>query len=351
MRTMYKVTATGAMSEWRISGKLDTAEITIQYGQHHGAMQTQLHTVETNNSGRSLKEQMLLEIKSRISKQRAKGYRNTIEEARENINKNELNLHKPMLAQRYDKVKNIDVEGAFRQYKYDGHRCLMTCQDGEIIAYSRNGKLIETLDHIKIGMEIPEGTTIDGEIYCHGYQLQTIASWCKRYQTDTLRLKYMVYDIITNEPYEQRLDRLRSMELGPNSIIAETWRDAQSPKHDLRLAIKEGYEGLILRCGQDGYDIGKRSKSLIKVKEVLDDEFQVVDITASADGWAVLTCKVKDDKTFRVSAPGTIDNKRSILRDKQSYIGQWINVEFFSETKDGIPFHPVATFWRDKNAE
>lgn len=351
MKTLYKLSATKTMMQWSISGILERSEITITYGHVGGAMQTQIDKVVTNNSGRSLKEQILLEIKSRISRQLAKGYRVSPQEAMLHINKNELDLDRPMLALQFDKVRYFDPIKAFRQFKYDGHRCLMTCQDGEILAYSRNGKIMDTLDHIKEGMQLAEGETVDGEVYCHGYPLQTIASWCKREQPNTSRLRYMVYDTILPVPYSKRFEKIKSMNLGPCTEIAETWQTSRPVEEDLKMSIARGYEGLMLRCGDLGYDSGKRSSSLIKVKEALDDEFQVIGIDESADGWAILVCKTSQGKEFRVSAPGSMDNKRRILQSADKYIGEWIRVEYFSETIEGIPFHPVATIWRNKHGE
>jgi hypothetical protein len=86
---------------------------------------------------------------------------------------------------------------------------------------------------------------------------------------------------------------------------------------------------------------------LIKVKKCLDQEFLVLNVLAAKDAWGILECLAPSgDRTFRVSAPGTIDNKRHILYNRQDYIGKYITVEFFEWTNDGIPFHPVATNWR-----
>jgi ATP-dependent DNA ligase len=190
---------------------------------------------------------MLLEMKSRITKQKAKGYRTSIEEAKKHVNKNALNFHKPMLAQRFDKIGYIDHESVLRQYKYDGHRCLVTRHEGDLVAYSRNGKLIHTLDHILEGLGcLPEGVTIDGEIYCHGEKVQTIASWCKRLQPATLSLSYIVYDIVNKAPYQERLQLLQSMEFGGHIQISPTWKTDKGVKIDMDDAIEKGYEGLIL---------------------------------------------------------------------------------------------------------
>ena len=353
MKTLYKKNAGGSLSEWSISGNLQTCMITINYGIHGGSMQTQTVYVRINKSGRTLKEQMLLEMRSRISTQRDKGYRDTIEEALVSSDLNKLNLHKPMLAQRYDKLGHINMIDYFRQYKYDGHRMLVTKHYGKMIAYSRNGKVINTLDHILGSIDLSEGMTLDGEVYCHGELLQTITSWCKRKQDDTLKLRYVVYDLVntTSLSYRLRHDILSGLYLGPCAEMATTWRSKEPIVSDLQKAIDNGYEGLILRNPSGKYGVGKRSRDLIKVKAALDDEFEVVDVVMSADGWGVLVCKTSNGGLFKVSAPGTIPQKHEIYENSDNYIGKMVSVQYFSETSDGIPFHPVAIRFRDKNSE
>ena len=43
---------------------------------------------------------------------------------------------------------------------------------------------------------------------------------------------------------------------------------------------------------QVGYEDGKRSGSLIKLKDWLDQEFKIVDVSASADGWQSFTVRL-----------------------------------------------------------
>ena len=120
----------------------------------------------------------------------------------------------------------------------------------------------------------------------------------------------------------------------------------QNLNEELNEALVLGYEGLILRQGEFGYEAGKRSASLIKVKQWLDEEFRVIEIYPSKDGWAVLLCITDKGRIFRVSAPGTMQEKTKVLLETYKYIGEWVNVEFYDWTNDGIPFHPVARYWR-----
>ena len=343
---LYKVTATGAMQTWMLEQLPKSGELIITYGQLDGQLQSQTEYVETNMSGRSLPEQVLLRAESRINKQLDKGYCYSIEEAREHVGLNASGLIKPMLAQKFSTIKNFDWKDYFIQKKYNGHRCLVVNQGGELYAYSRNGKPIVTIEHILKHIKIPVGTTLDGELYIHGAPLQKISSIVRKVQQDNVKLTYVVYDTILAAKYSTRLNTLKGWVFGPNVLVAPTLYSED--KHigtiaeQLAVSIRDGYEGLILRDNATYYEVGKRSHSLIKVKQAMDKEFEVVDIVPSADGWGILVCLVRPGVTFRVSAPGTIQNKAYMLNNKHEFIGDNVTVEFFEWTEDGVPFHPVA---------
>jgi DNA ligase-1 len=309
-----------------------------------------IHTesVEKGLQTRSLHEQVLHRIRSRAKKQLDKGYVKTIEEAKKGPT-NSLNLKQPMLATAFGKIRHLPGD-CFMQNKLDGHRCLVTRLDGKLFAYSRQGKEITTIDHILdhiVGID--EGMTIDGELYVHGESLQTIASWVKRAQDNSSKLEYHIYDYISDANYAARLATLHTLQHGTHSKVIPCIEvnTASSPLGKYLDSARElGYEGLILRDKTSGYEAGRRSKSLIKVKKVDDAEYEVYDIGESSTGWGVLKCITKEGNKFNVSAPGTHDEKREVLVNKHHYIGKLITVEFSDITKDGIPFHPVATRWK-----
>lgn len=345
--TLYKYNVNDVLMQWSI-GAEDTA-LVIMYGQMGGSMQTVKEVIEVNKSGRGMEAQIALQFQSRINKQLDKGYCYTINEAHDNKGLNAINLKRPMLAKKFRDVKNVNFNSSWLQYKYNGHRCLITNVNGENVAYSRNGKIIGSINHIVDNIVIPEGHTVDGELYHHGTSLQTIGSWVKRDQPDTSKLKYIMYDTMLDVPYIDRIGKLYDYKLTGESIsIAPSQLCHKDLAIQPRLddAIEKGYEGLMLRQNFYGYEAGARSSSLLKIKKCLDQEFLVIDIEPSKDGWAILICLLPNNETFRVSAPGTIENKHLIFNNKQSYIGRYITVEFFEWTNDGKPFHPVAIDWR-----
>lgn len=336
---------------WMIWSDADV--IYYSHGVIDGAMNTHTEKVELNQSGRSLAEQIELQINSRVSRMLDKGYKYSLEDAM-NSPTNQLGLLRPMLAMSLDKVNNINARGAMLQRKLDGHRCLITRDGDDVIAYSRQGKIIDTIDHIlePIKSRIPDGVTIDGELYFHGEQLQTIASWIKRKQQNTSLLKFVAYDLISKDFYTERLKELQSIlprEIHPKRVVvlgAVPYTTEESMWNYFGDCKERGFEGAMLRLAGYGYEDGSRSKSLIKIKSRHDEEFKVISVRPSKDGWAILECEIKPGLTFDVSAPGSVPEKTRVLIESEKYIGRLVTVEYANLTKDGKPFHAVATRWR-----
>lgn len=335
---------------WCAEADYSMGVINIAHGVYGGSLQEQVEFVDENNSGRSMEDQIDLYIESRAKRKMDIGYRRTIEESKASSGNTTLGFHRPMLAKRLDQLKDVDFRDCYVQMKYDGHRCMVTRTSTGLVAYSRNGRLITSIDHILAEITIPVGVTIDGELYCHGIPLQTISSWVKKKQPDTMKLEYVVYDVVNDDYYNERFNIISNFRLGKYARVAPTDKSVEEDHITMLLstAISMGYEGLMLRQCRFPYDPGKRSKALVKVKEFLDEEYKVVGITTSADGWAVLTCETSDGKQFRVSAPGTINDKMNVARNHNGYLGRYVNVKYANLTEDGIPFHPIAVRWHDE---
>lgn len=313
-------------------------------------------SIDRGLAGRSLQQQIDLRMKARIRSKKDDGYVDSFEKAKDPLLKNTMGFYKPMLAQKIQDIKKFDLNDYFIQPKLDGHRCMVKREGSEIIAYSRQGRQITTIDHILKEIDIPDGVTLDGELYVHGQPLQTIASWAKRLQPDSKQLQFVIYDVVEPDmKYEDRLEMLFDELSLPSRPDHPYFALATEDAIGLDITLKQkftrvraqGYEGLILRDRNTSYEVGRRSKGLIKVKETHDDDFKVVGVTASKWGWGILHCKL-GAATFKTPAPGTLHEKTEVLRNLEDYIGQWVTVEYAHLTKDGVPFHPVATRWVTK---
>ena len=54
---------------------------------------------------------------------------------------------------------------------------------------------------------------------------------------------------------------------------------------------------------------------------------------------------------FKVSPPGNAEERVRVSEYPMDYLGKYLRVEYAIITADGIPFHGVATDWRDKEDE
>ena len=326
----------------------DGIELVMEYGLEDGTKTVKRERVPFGLGGRTQEQQIQLRMESRINDMIKKGYKETRETALHSRGTNGLGFHKPMLAKPLKNVKNIDFANAFVQHKYDGHRCMITKRNGEMIAYSRQSKLITSINHILENLNLPEGMTIDGELYAHGFPLQTLTSWIKKEQEGSKNLLFHAYDLVADDNYLRRFDMLNNI-VGTYSSIVPTMRvhSQEDVSRHFEHSRKEGYEGTIIRWGEEGYHVGKRSQYLVKVKATHDAEFPVTDIISSKDGWAILVCSMGNGATFKVTAPGTMQEKQAVYDHKEGFIGKLITVEYANLTADGVPFHPVALRWRE----
>jgi DNA ligase-1 len=347
--TLYKKDNKGAIREWSIEAYDD--DIIIEHGMLGGEMQEVFTSVDEGKAGRTIDEQIQLQINSKIKSQIDKGYVYSLEDARNNPVTNAIGLKQAMTAKKWKTIKNPQsIDEYHAQYKYNGHRCMVHNDGDEIIAYTRKGIRTTAIKEIIAAYEksLPVDETVDGELYCHGVSLQKISSWAKKRQEGTLLLKHVAYDMFGDDKYSSRAERLKKVVRDADSSFI-----LQAPKVEFgNRTVKElldhviddlKYEGLILRRDGFPYENGKQSQSLIKVKRFMDGEFVVIDVIPSKDGWGILVMMADNGLKFHASCPGNVQFKMQVLRNKEKYKGATVNVEFAEYTDAGIPAQPIAT--------
>jgi DNA ligase-1 len=362
--TLYKRTATGAVQEWHISvqeNRDGTATVCVTQGQQGGAKQTYEDQItEGKNVGKknetSVWDQACNEAQSEWNKKKdRKHYGLTVEES---AGKREL---APMLAQKYqDHFKKVDWGRAYAQPKLDGHRCLARREGKEIKLWTREGKPILTVPHIVEDLRsvMRDGDCFDGELYIHGVPLARISSYIKRAQEGSTQLQYRLYDLATDTM--DFADRLAALEqrLGKDEVGALHLVDTIRVPDEKKLmafqatCIEEGFEGAMLRWGDFGYEPGKRSHSLLKVKTFVDDEFEIVGVKegrGTHKGMAIFTCKTADSYEFDVTAPGSHEEKRTFWANRAELIGKMLTVKYqcYTATEEPVPFLPIAKALRE----
>ena len=361
--TLYKRTATGAVQEWSIRVVELTSgagKIVIEQGLQNGKKQVYEDTIrEGKNTGKANEtspfEQACSEAQSRWNKQKdRRHYGLAVAESEEKRGQ------APMLAQKYqDHAKKVDWDNAYAQPKYDGHRCLAVCNDEGIVLWSRTGKPITTVSHIvqDLAKIMESGDTFDGELYIHGTALASLSSLIKREQPGSKGLGLRIYDMISAAGFIDRFNEIRAR-LGMSPPIALFLTDTVKVGNEATLmafqhdCVEMGYEGAMLRHGTLGYEAGKRSQSLLKVKTGLDAEFEIVSVRegkGTHKGMAIFSCKTSAGHLFDVTAPGTHEDKKEAWKRRDEYPGKLLTVRFqcMTSTNKPVPFQPVARGHRE----
>ena len=276
----------------------------------------------------------------------------------------------PMLAHPFkDRAHRIQLsEGVYVQPKYNGQRALFNPQHG---FWSRQGKLInpEATAHLRFEYDglIPETLSFDGELILPakfgGFQ-ETMRAVKKYRPESTPELCYRVYDVFdTARPKMGFRDRLAQLhrifglvEL-PSKIRLSQSRMVSSEAELLDAHVQftaDGYEGTIIRLPHGVYTPGQRGDNLLKMKDFLDAEFEVVGFTDGLGrdaGAIVFECRNAAGLKFSVRPEGTIESRREMFAHGSSYVGQQLTVRYQALSNDGLPIFPVgAGFGLDRQA-
>jgi len=338
----------------------DSSEIIVSFGQVDGKIQTKSTIIKCGkNIGKSNEtthfEQACAEAESKWNKQKDKLYT----ESREKANSvRELTL-RPMLAQSYDKHSHKIKFPCYVQPKLDGIRNI-ACVNG---LFSRAGKQFKSLQHIELAVsklltdhQLADAK-LDGELYCHDIDFQTIVSGIKRDEPNehTHKIEYHIYDIIlpSNPSYKDRLFILRTLQKHFEHPLVYvdgteiTNEDDIITFHDK--CVEAGYEGAMLRNYNGLYTPDKRSYDLQKVKSFDDAEFKIVALNEDKNGHVVYSCVTEAGDQFDVKPAGTDAERRKPLLTPHEFLGKMLTVKFFGYTtgENPVPRFPVGLAVRD----
>jgi len=322
-------------------------------------------------------EQAVLMVSQEVGKKERSNYFSTPEEAREN------KLWLPMLCP--SGMKWRDYAGndkkvswpAYASPKLDGARCNIFMKDGEVYAQTRTGKEWLNCDHIKDALrpllEIHPNWIIDGELYNHAFKdnFEDLMSIIKKQkptdeqkQFSAVNVQYHIYDIYdNNDPECNATGRQQNMSWAKEEfdygrsivwLFSTVCLNERNFDDFHSKALADGYEGSILRLDA-AYDVDKRSKSLLKRKELFDAEFRILDViegegtnkgiaakviidNLSVDGMnkehlELMTVSTQD---AGMAAGWNHDKCRKLLENKDEVIGQMATIEYFEVTGHGV---------------
>ena len=328
-----------------ISGLVDGKKVTSEW-----------NLTEAKNVGRSnattAKTQAEFEAQAEWTKKADKDFF-------EDVNKiDTFTAFKPMLAHDFAKTP---VTSGICQPKLDGIRCIASAKG----LFSRQFKEIVAVPHIAEALEYfveaHPTVTLDGELYNHELKsdFQKITSLVRKTKNlgeaelaeSKAMVEYHVYDMFDSanpdmtfmERYNWLQQNLKSADTGPSIVkvvthIAETSQDID----DLYGTYTEqGYEGQMIR--QNTPYEGKRTKNLLKRKEFITEEYEVVEVLEGSGNWAGyakrLTLKLPDGRTFSSGIRGSQAQLKALLVDPDI---NWATCRYFELSNDGVPRFPVT---------
>jgi len=375
--TLYKKTSTGKMQQWR--AWVETTDGTamvykVESGQTDGKLTTtDGQIVEKGKQKRTILEQAISEVESKVSKKMDAGYLTDLEKAKTHV------IVLPMLAHPFTKRRHNINYPAFVQRKFDGVRCMARIEGDGVTLKSRKGKLFPHMNHIRneiikqnskwLNQHINNreyrhpNYIIDGELYSDEMTFQELVGLVKRERfkegDDELRLKIKirVYDCVNLDdldmPFTDRYTMVSNITNGASYLSKvenfEVTEESQIRPLEARF-LAEGYEGAIVRNKAGKYALGKRSADLQKVKTFFDNEYEICGYqegTGNDSGTVIWSCQTEDGQVFKVRPRGTREDRIEWFNDGDSYIGSMLTVRYQELTDDGIPRFPVGIAVRD----
>lgn len=364
LNKIYKRTSTGKIQEWymevdgnkyrTISGQTDGKKVTSEWT-----------TCEGKNVGKKNEttpaEQALAEAQAKRKKKLEKEYKETIDEV------DNITFRSPMLAETYEgPLENFPY---YVQPKLDGVRCVAT-KDG---LFTRNGKAIVSCPHItnalkKVFEEDPD-LELDGELYNHDLKddFDALISLIKQLKPTEADLdasekmvQYHLYDIRdSGSVFQKRSARLASIVKQVNSkkiVFVRTIEEGDQEALDNRyeLFLEAGYEGMMIRLNTP-YEY-KRTDSLLKRKEMITDEFEIVDVLEGKGNRSGMAGKIifklhkpttEGVETCEANPKGGFAFYKRLLKERETVIGKMATIEFQNYTPKGSLRFPKMLTVRD----
>lgn len=393
MNKLYRRNNNGMPTVWWASFNSDTNSIAVFYGLVRGNIRKEVYTVTQKDGNK--------ELESRYNDKIKQGYqylneicdmqdRPPVEDENslelfnflntylpKDLSNGNSNLLLPMLAKTYNGNVWKKVSCMYGQYKINGLRCIITAYTQNdmfkpirLRFQSREGIIWNTLENLSdyllsiipanIIRDMIDGyVALDGEIYLPGYTINQINHFVKDANcVENKLLQFWCYDIMMEGDQNSRNDyrygiksptsfyniknhygNIERFIVLPSRYINNDNEAIETRNHYINI----GFEGLILRNPDMGYQYGRRRANYMeKFKDAAEGDFIILDIYKEKKrDLPILLCKndINDEKfETRLSISHIV--QREVLFDSQSYIGRTVHIEYGERSGvSRVPFH------------
>lgn len=272
---------------------------------------------------------------------------------------------RPMLAKKYADFKSRITYPRYVQPKLNGVRCLYNrgkFQSRDQLLWN-DGVLAHIETELRTRFDIPDWVVLDGELYVHGWPLQTIngAISINRLTPNdkTTSVEYHVFDLFDGSNpglcFGHRSEYLGVLEIAftnTRTVIGvptyEVYNESEL-NHYFELFKRQGYEGMISRCNSP-YGIEtecsnkqNRWSRLLKHKDWLDDDFIITGVERGTGKYdncvGSLSFRTPDGLSF--NAGSGLDDLQRIQYWASPPIGRYAKVRYEMLSSAGIPLKPT----------
>lgn len=271
------------------------------------------------------------------------------------------------LAEKFESnEKRIDFDSKdwWASRKLDGVRCITIIDaDGDIKFFSRQGKEFLTLaklaeDLKQLGLK---SRVLDGEVCImreDGREdFQGIIKEIGKKNHTIESPKYYAFDFLNLDEFERGESQisLSARLVILNFFLMDDRLKYAEPLTQIKMESREhfedlvadatglGYEGIMLRKDV-GYE-GKRSKNLLKVKKMMDAEYEVTGVEMGIHRVIESGREVEEEmlravfiehkgNQVRVGSGFTLEQRRAYYKNPEQIQGKTITVQYFEETTD-----------------
>ena len=359
--TIYKVDSKGKVREWRM--EIDGANYRTVAGVQGGQQVVSgWREAFPKNVGRSnattAEEQAVAEVDAKYTKKLDGEYHETVllSVVQDTLKSTaQAKFFKPMLATKWEDLKDDIEYPVYTQPKLDGVRCIINA-DG---MWSRTGKAITSCPHIIEQLasmfEMRPDLVLDGELYNHDLKddfnkIISLVRKTKPTEADTAEaaetVQYHMYDVPSVDlDFQNRSSNLRGIENDSLKVVKTLVAyNEQEVDEQFGEFVEQGYEGGMIRLNAP-YE-QKRSKTLMKRKDFEDMEFEIVSIEEGQGNWAGyakrVVFKLEDGRECGSGLAGNQEFARELLERRDEYVGGQVTVQYFTRTPDGVPRFPIA---------
>ena len=267
------------------------------------------------------------------------------------------------LAKAFDEKTQKKVDWSdcwFVSRKLDGVRCLTVIdENGEPKFFSRQGKEFLTLDNLKTDIKALglKNTVLDGEVCIvddNGDEnFASIIKEIKRKDHKIGNPFYWMFDMLTMEEFSskksksvfaERIANLQRISKESKFIgVLDQWIGSDKVFSEMMTESKAGgWEGLMLRKNET-YK-GKRSNEILKVKQMHDEEYVVVDLENDYHRVIVDGAEVEEEmlknviiehkgNRVHVGSGFSHDQRRHYFANPNEILGKQITVQYFEESQ------------------